>query len=114
MAPGRRGDAGLTRTALTNSRAATGLLESAQGGTVFLDEVGELSSTLQVKLLRVLEERRVWRVGALKPRDIDVRFIAATNRDLEAESTAGRFRQDLYFRLNGITLLIPRPRKRTP
>jgi DNA-binding NtrC family response regulator len=94
------------------TQSKPGLLESAQGGTVFLDEVGELSSTLQVKLLRVLEERRVWRVGALKPRDIDVRFIAATNRDLEAESTAGRFRQDLYFRLNGITLLIPPLRER--
>ena len=90
-----------------------GMLELSEGGTVFLDEVGELSSSLQVKLLRVIEERRVWRVGALKPRDINVRFISATNRDLEAESTAGTFRQDLYFRLNGITLWIPPLRERT-
>jgi two-component system, NtrC family, response regulator AtoC len=89
-----------------------GLLETGDGGTVFLDEIGELPLPVQVKLLRVLEERRVMRVGALKTRDIDVRFVAATNRDLEAECAAGRFRQDLYFRLNGITLVIPPLRDR--
>jgi two-component system, NtrC family, response regulator AtoC len=92
--------------------AKVGLLESASGGTVFLDEVGELSTALQAKLLRVLEERTVLAVGALKPRAIDVRFVAATNRDLKAQVAAGKFREDLYFRLNGITLAIPPLRER--
>ncbi len=90
-----------------------GLLETADGGTVFLDEIGELPMTIQVKLLRVIEERQVLRVGALKARFIDVRFLAATNRDLEVEIVRGTFRQDLYFRLNGITLVIPPLRERT-
>jgi two-component system response regulator AtoC len=89
-----------------------GQLESAHGGTVFLDEVGELTHSTQVKLLRVLEERKVLRVGALKPKEIDVRFIAATNRDLENEVAAGNFREDLFFRLNGIPLVIPPLRDR--
>jgi DNA-binding NtrC family response regulator len=89
-----------------------GLLETADGGTVFLDEIGELPAPTQAKLLRVLEERKVTRVGGLKPIDIDMRFISATNRDLEAESAAGRFRQDLYFRLAAITLVIPPLRRR--
>ena len=90
----------------------SGLLETADGGSVFLDEVGELPPSMQVKLLRVIEERMVLRVGGLKPRPLDVRFIAATNRDLEADIGRGTFRQDLYFRLNGATLVIPPLRDR--
>jgi two-component system, NtrC family, response regulator AtoC len=90
-----------------------GLIESADGGTVFLDEIGEMPASLQVKLLRVLEERRITRVGGLKSRPIDVRVIAATHRDLEDEIQRGRFRQDLFFRLNGISLTIPPLRERT-
>jgi DNA-binding NtrC family response regulator len=93
-------------------KSRPGLFESAEGGTVFLDEVGELSLTIQVKLLRVLEERAVLRVGGRSPKKVDVRFIAATNRDLEEELSGGQFREDLYFRLNGISLLIPPLRQR--
>jgi DNA-binding NtrC family response regulator len=104
---------GHERGAFTGAaQAKPGLLETAQGGTVFLDEVGELPLPLQVKLLRVLETREVVRVGGLKARTIDVRFIAATNRDLEADVLAGTFRQDLYFRLNGATIVIPPLRDR--
>src|SRR5207302_8762475 len=76
-----------------------GLLEHAQGGTVFLDEIGEIPAAIQAKLLRVIERREVTRVGGLDPHTIDVRFVAATHRDLAAEIAAGRFRQDRYFRL---------------
>jgi DNA-binding NtrC family response regulator len=69
--------------------------------------------SVQVKLLRVLEERQVWRVGSVRSRAIDVRFVAATNRDLDADIISGRFRQDLYFRLNGMTVHIPPLRERT-
>lgn len=89
-----------------------GLIETAHGGTVFLDEVGEMPLSTQAKLLRVLEARQVQRVGGLKPRDVDVRFIAATNQNLEHEVEAGTFREDLYYRLNGITLVIPPLRER--
>jgi DNA-binding NtrC family response regulator len=89
-----------------------GLFETANGGTVLLDEIGELPMATQVKLLRVIEEKKVLRVGGVEPRPIDVRFVAATNRDLEAEMAAGRFRSDLYFRLNGVTLWIPPLRER--
>ena len=89
-----------------------GLLESAQGGTVFLDEIGELPLGTQAKLLRAIESREVLRLGSIRPISIDVRFLAATNRELPAEVAAKRFRGDLYFRLDGITLTIPPLRER--
>ena len=105
---------GHEKGAFTGAEAAKpGLIEEAQGGTVFLDEVGELPLATQAKLLRVLEQRELQRVGGLKPRPIDVRFVAATNRDLEAEVAAGRFRQDLLYRLNGASLRVPPLRERT-
>lgn len=94
------------------SGSKVGLLESAQGGTVFLDEIGELPLSTQAKLLRAIESREVLRLGSIRPIKIDVRFIAATNRDLPTEVGAKRFRQDLYFRLDGITLVIPPLRDR--
>jgi two-component system response regulator AtoC len=104
---------GHERGAFTGAdRAKPGVLESADGGTVFLDEVGELPLAIQPKLLRVIEDKVVTRVGALKGRTIDVRFVAATNRDLEVEVAEGRFRQDLYFRLSGFQLRIPSLRER--
>jgi DNA-binding NtrC family response regulator len=104
---------GHERGAFTGAVAAKpGLLETAAGGSLFLDEVGELPLATQAKLLRVIETREVTRLGSVRPRRIDVRFIAATNRELEAEVGRGSFRQDLYFRLNGITLTIPPLRTR--
>jgi Nif-specific regulatory protein len=89
-----------------------GRLEFANGGTVFLDEIGEMPLQLQVKLLRVLQERQVERVGGTQPVKLDIRLIAATNRNLEEEVRAGRFRQDLYYRLNVVTLKTPALRDR--
>jgi DNA-binding NtrC family response regulator len=89
-----------------------GLLESAGGGTVFLDEVGELSPSVQAKLLRVLEAKKVTRLGDVRERDIDIRIVAATNRNLDEEVKAGRFRQDLFFRLSPATVVLPPLRER--
>ena len=94
-------------------RAKPGLLELADKGTVLLDEVGELPISIQVKLLRVLEERKVRRLGGRAPRAIDVRFLSATNRPLDAEVKRGAFRNDLFFRLNGVSIVIPPLRERT-
>jgi two-component system response regulator AtoC len=105
---------GHERGAFTGAdRAKIGLLEAGNGGTIFLDEIGEMPLSLQPRLLRAIEARQVQPVGAVKTRPIDVRFIAATNRDLDAEVAKGTFRRDLFFRLNTITLPIPPLRERT-
>ena len=91
-----------------------GLLESAQGGTVFLDEISTLSLELQVKLLRVLQERQIRRVGGSAYMDLDIRVISATNENLEEAVSDGRFRKDLYYRLNVITVSLPPLRDRIP
>jgi DNA-binding NtrC family response regulator len=94
------------------AHAKAGLLESASGGTVFLDEICNISDAMQVKLLRVVQEQQVVRVGSVRPISIDVRFIAATNRNLEAMVEAGRFRHDLYHRLNVVKIQMPPLRAR--
>jgi transcriptional regulator with AAA-type ATPase domain len=104
---------GHERGAFTGAaQAKPGLLESADGGTVFLDEIGELPAPAQAKLLRVLEDRRVLRVGGIAPRPIDVRFVSATNCDIDAAIRDGRFREDLYYRLAGVTVVVPPLRER--
>ncbi len=89
-----------------------GLFEVADGGTLFIDEIGELAGSLQAKLLRVLEDGSLRRVGSLKERRVDVRLLAATNRDMAKEVAEGRFREDLYYRINVMSLQLPPLRDR--
>jgi two-component system, NtrC family, response regulator HydG len=104
---------GHTRGAFTGANETkAGLFEAADGGTLFLDEVGELTPNVQGKLLRVIETGEMQRVGALDTRRVDVRIIAATNRDLAGEVASGRFRRDLYYRLNVIEIALPPLRER--
>jgi DNA-binding NtrC family response regulator len=93
-------------------QAKQGLLEAAAGGTVLLDEIGEMSPDLQSKLLRAIDSGEVTRVGSVRPISIDVRFLAATHRDLHGAIATGEFRRDLYYRLAGMTLEIPALRDR--
>ncbi len=104
---------GYERGAFTGAtQSKQGLLEAASGGTVFLDEVGDLPMSTQGKLLIALERREVARIGALKPRPFDVRFISATNRALEADAERGAYRADLYYRLAGLPITVPPLRER--
>jgi transcriptional regulator with PAS, ATPase and Fis domain len=104
---------GYERGAFTGAdRRKNGFFEAAEGGTIFLDELGEMPLATQVKLLRVLEERVVTRLGGTKPLPIDVRIVCATHRDLPADIAAGRFREDLYYRINAFTIVVPPLRER--
>ena len=104
---------GYEKGAFTGAMTAKpGLLEIASGGTLFLDEIGELSRETQAKLLRALESQEILRLGATQPRRVDFRLVAATNEDLAGRVADGRFRKDLYFRINGISVRIPPLRER--
>ncbi len=104
---------GHVRGAFTGAiHASPGLFAAAAGGTLFLDEIGELPAPLQVKLLRVIEEKQVWPVGATRPVPVDVRIVASTNRDLPGEVAAGRFRADLFYRLDVLQIRLPPLRER--
>jgi transcriptional regulator with PAS, ATPase and Fis domain len=99
---------GHTKGAFTGAvQSHPGFFRLAHGGTLFLDEIGELPLALQVKLLRVTENQEVWPVGGARPIPVDVRIIAATNRDIAAEVASGRFRSDLYYRLNIVSVVVP-------
>ena len=104
---------GYERGAFTGAlQAKPGLFEAADGGTVFLDEIGEMPLVTQAKLLRVLESGETMRIGSVKPKHVDVRFVSATNRDLEGLAAIGQFRTNLYFRLNGVSVSLPPLRQR--
>jgi len=99
---------GYEKGAFTGASATKiGLLESASGGTVFLDEVGEMPTSMQVKLLHVIQERSILRVGGIRPIELNIRIIAATNRDLKHEVAQGNFREDLFYRLNVVSIVVP-------
>jgi len=99
---------GYEKGAFTGAMATKiGLLESAAGGTVLLDEIGEIPLAMQVKLLHVLQERRIFRVGGTTPIDLDIRIVAASNKDLKHEVSLGNFREDLFFRLNVVSIMLP-------
>ncbi|MCJ7580157.1 MAG: sigma-54 dependent transcriptional regulator [Candidatus Aminicenantes bacterium] len=105
---------GYTRGAFTGAyRDKPGLIEEASGGTFFLDEIGDLYTHLQAKLLRFLQEREIRRIGDNRTRHVDVRLISATHKDIEAEVLLGNFREDLYYRLKILTIELPPLRKRT-
>ena len=95
-----------------DSKGKKGFFEEANGGTIFLDEIGEIPPEMQIKLLNVLQDKRIYRVGSTKPIDIDVRVITASNRDLEEEVKKGSFRQDLYYRINVFPIALPPLRER--
>jgi transcriptional regulator of acetoin/glycerol metabolism len=101
--------------AFTGARrdGSKGLIVQADGGTLFLDEIGDMPLSLQTRLLRVLENREVWPLGALKPVPVDIRLISATHRDLAHMTRTGSFRADLYYRLRGIEMRLPALRERT-
>jgi transcriptional regulator with PAS, ATPase and Fis domain len=104
---------GHTKGAFTGATGSQeGLFQRARGGTIFLDEIGELPLNLQAKLLRVIEEKEVLPLGATNPLKVEVRILAATNRDLKQEAENGQFREDLYYRLNVIGLALPPLRER--
>ena len=105
---------GHVKGAFTGAIGRRGLIESAHGGTLFLDEIGELPLDLQAKLLRVLEDGTFYRVGQSSPTQVDVRVVAATNRDLAEEVKEGRYREDFYYRLRSIVLRLPSLRERQP
>ncbi|MBA4349119.1 MAG: hypothetical protein C0415_03910 [Thermodesulfovibrio sp.] len=104
---------GYAKGAFTGASAPKkGLFEAADGGTLFLDEIGDLSHTLQAKLLRVMDDREIRPLGSIQTRKIDIRFITATNRDIIKEVKEGRFREDLFYRINVVTLKLPPLRER--
>ena len=104
---------GYEKGAFTGASATRiGLIESADCGTVFLDEIGEMPLSMQVRLLHVIQDKSILRVGGVRPLDLDIRIIAATNKDIKNEVEAGQFREDLYYRLNVVTIRLPSLRER--